>query len=312
MSEEDEKKRISERKREILEESLEQIKEELEEQLEEISEEMEDANQELKEEREEIIEQLHEAIEDLEDEKEDLLEEGVDLNEIEAYVDKMRNVILAGIRVKVERHMAKISRKANKFSEKAKKKMDKAERKAAKRINISVEPDMSEDWKDWAEGLGTSVSELVRKSMEFVKDNIGDIKKLEKMGEYLEELGGDIEKSLKESGIEDLGRNLKMKTKYPSSSPTPPPVPSPPIKVIITDADKDVIKKRIQGIIKLHKSIPIDKLALAMNKKVEDAEKIIYELAGEGLDGSLEEGVFKYTGDIDDVIERFDKMVDEM
>ena len=312
MSEEDEKKRLSERQRERLEENLEQIKEELEEQLEELSEEMEDANQELKEERQEIIEDLHDALTDLEDEKEDLLEEGVDLEEIEAYVDKMRNVILSGIRAKIERHMAKISRKASKFSEKAKKKMDKAERKAAKRINISVEPDMSEDWKDWAEGLGTSVSELVRKSMEFVKDNIGDLKKLDRMGDYFEELGGEIEKSLKESGIEDIGKNLKAKIKYPPSPPSPPSAPSPHIRVVISEIDKEAIKKRIQGIIKLHKSIPVDKLALAMSKNVEDAEKLIYELAGEGLDGTLENGIFKYTGDIDDVISRFDKKIDEM
>ena len=59
-------------------------------------------------------------------------------------------------------------------------------------------------------------------------------------------------------------------------------------------------------------AIPLNKLALAMNKKLEDAEKLIYYLAGEGLDGTLEEGVFKYTGDIEDVISRFDKVVDDM
>ncbi|GAH97864.1 unnamed protein product, partial [marine sediment metagenome] len=30
------------------------------------------------------------------------------------------------------------------------------------------------EWRDWSEELGSSVSELIRKSMRFVKDNIGD------------------------------------------------------------------------------------------------------------------------------------------
>jgi hypothetical protein len=210
----------------------------------------------------------------------------------------MRNEILTGLKTRVKKYRDKVLRTMNKASKKAQRKMDKAERKAARRINISVEPELSEDWKDWAEGLGTSVSELVRKSMEFVKDNIGDLKKLERMGDYFEQMGGDLEKTLKESGIEELGKNLKTKIKIDTGT--------------IQKEDKEAIKKRIQGIIKLHNAIPLDKLALAMNKKVEDAEKLIYELAGEGLDGSLEEGVFKYTGDIDDVIARFDKIIDEM
>jgi hypothetical protein len=298
MSDEDERKYISEEKREQLQERLEEIKEELEESLEEIKEEFEDASQELLDERKEIMEDLNDALNDLEDEKDELLEEGVDLSEVGEFVNKMRTEILIGLKARVKKYRDKVLKTMDKASKKAQRKMDKAERKAARRINISVEPELSEDWKDWAEGLGTSVSELVRKSMEFVKDNIGDLKKLERMGDYFEQMGGDLEKTIKESGIEDIGKDLRTKITIDTNS-------KPKI-------DKEAIKKRIQGIIKLHKSIPIDKLALAMNKKVEDAEKLIYELAGEGLDGTLEEGVFKYTGDIDDVILRFDKKIEEM
>ncbi len=165
-----------------------------------------------------------------------------------------------------------------------------------KRINISVQPEISEDWKDWAEGMGTSVSELVRKSMEFVKTNIGDLSKLERLGDVFENLGRDIEKEIKASGIENLGKKIKAK--------------------VIVDTDskvrKETIKKRIQGIIKLHRAIPIEKLALALNKSENDAEKLIYELAGEGLEGTLEEGVFKFTDDIETVITKFNEKIDNM
>ncbi|MFX1493930.1 MAG: hypothetical protein ACFFBZ_06575 [Promethearchaeota archaeon] len=165
-----------------------------------------------------------------------------------------------------------------------------------KRINISVQPEISEDWKDWAEDMGTSVSELVRKSMKFVKTNIGDLSKLERLGDVFENLGRNIEKEIKASGIENLGKNIKAK--------------------VIVDTDskvrKETIKKRIQGIIKLHRAIPIEKLALALNKSENDAEKLIYELAGEGLEGTLEEGVFKFTDDIETVITKFNEKIDNM
>ena len=68
---------------------------------------------------------------------------------------------------------------------------------------------MSEEWKDWAEGLGASVSELVRKSMKFVKNNIGDITKLEQFGRKMEKMGVNIEKAVKNSGIEKLGKKIE-------------------------------------------------------------------------------------------------------
>lgn len=290
--------RISEEEKENLRERLNEIQENLKEQLEDIKEEIDEKSQELKEEREEMKQELEDALEDLKDEEGELRSENVEIEEALKNINDLRKEQFEEFQRKFDKHKEKVSKEGRKFTEKAKKKMDKAERKAAKRINISVEPDMSDDWKDWAEDLGTSVSDLVRKSMEFVKDNIGDLKKLEKMGEYFDKMGGDIERTIKESGIENLGEKIKAKI------------------TVDTDShfknNKETIKKRIQGIIKLHKAIPLEKLALAMNKKVEDAEKLIYELAGEGLDGTLEEGIFKYTGDIDDVIARFDKKIDEM
>jgi predicted HicB family RNase H-like nuclease len=298
MSEGDKEKRLSEEEREQLQEKLDEIKEELKEQLEDISEEIDDINQELQDEREEIIEDLEDALEDLKEEEEEMLHDGVGLNEVLEYVDTLRNEIIAGIQTRIEKYKAKVSKVVNKVSEKARRRMESAEKKAAKRINISVEPELSEDWKNWAEGLGTSVSELVRKSMDFVKTNIGDLKKLEKMEEYFEKRGGDIENALRESGIKDIGKNLKAKITVDTNSGS--------------KIDKEAIKKRIQGIIKLHNAIPIDKLALALNKSVADAEKLIYELAGEGLDGTLEGRIFKYTGDMENVISKFNEKIDQM
>jgi predicted HicB family RNase H-like nuclease len=298
MLEGDKEKRLSEEEREQLQEKLDEIKEELKEQLEDISEEIDDINQELQDEREEIIEDLEDALEDLKEEEEEMLHDGVGLNEVLEYVDTLRNEIIAGIQTRIEKYKAKVSKVVNKVSEKARRRMESAEKKAAKRINISVEPELSEDWKNWAEGLGTSVSELVRKSMDFVKTNIGDLKKLEKMEEYFEKMGGDIENALRESGIKDIGKNLKAKITVDTNSGS--------------KIDKEAIKKRIQGIIKLHNAIPIDKLALALNKSVADAEKLIYELAGEGLDGTLEGRIFKYTGDMENVISKFNEKIDQM
>jgi ribosomal protein L9 len=95
--------------------------------------------------------------------------------------------------------------KSEQIKEKAERAREKAERlkEKAKRINISVSPEMSEEWKDWSKELGSSVSELVRKSMKFMKNNIGDLSKLEA-------IGGTIERAVKESGLEDLGEKIEF------------------------------------------------------------------------------------------------------
>jgi len=80
----------------------------------------------------------------------------------------------------------------------------------------------------------------------------------------------------------------------------------------LEEVDKERIKKRIQGLIKLQKSIPIDKLSQALNISEAEAENLIYELAAEGIGGSLEEGVFKFTNDPDEVISKLFKIIDKM
>jgi hypothetical protein len=206
----------------------------------------------------------------------------------------------------LEERIAELKSRAAESRDRAKKAQEKA-----KRINIYVDPEMSDEWREWSEKLGSSVSELVRKSMQFVKENIGDVAKLEKLGDIIEktvdetgieDLGDQIEKSLKEAGIDGSINLGKRRGKVVVSNVRKP----------TSTEDKERIKKRITGLVKLHKSIPIDKLAQALNKSDEFAENVIYELAAEGIDGDLDEGVFKYTGEIDDVLNVLFKLIDRL
>ncbi|MFX1327827.1 MAG: hypothetical protein ACFE91_06755 [Promethearchaeota archaeon] len=183
-----------------------------------------------------------------------------------------------------------------KFEEKARKKAEKKKRKAA-RINISVDPELSEEWRDWAEGIGASVSELVRKSMKFVKNNIGDISKLENLGE-------SIEKAVKDSGIEELGKKIEKKYGKRADNKI--------MMAINAESKKERIKKRVSGLVKLYNSLPIDKLAQALGRTDPEAENLVYELVADGIEGVLEEGVFKFTSSSEEVISKLNKLIDKI
>ena len=136
--------------------------------------------------------------------------------------------------------------------------------------------------------------------MQFVKENIGDIEKLEQLGEIIErtadetgidDLGDQIEKGLREAGIKG---SIHLNSRGKKSAK---------VKVDqVSEEDSERMRKRIRGLIKLHKNIPIDKLAQALDKSEDYAENLIYELAAEGVEGELDEGVFKFKGDIDEVL----------
>ncbi|MHA1914318.1 MAG: hypothetical protein ACW97V_08135, partial [Promethearchaeota archaeon] len=78
------------------------------------------------------------------------------------------------------------------------------------------------------------------------------------------------------------------------------------------EAEKARIIKRVNGLIKLHNSLPIDKLAQAMGKSIEEAENLIYELAAEGVEGTLEGGVFKFTSTPEEVISKLNELINKM
>ncbi len=277
---------------------LEDIKEDLFEELTDLHEDLKDEIEDLKDSKDDVKQELIEELQDLEDERKYLLREiGDTAKELETLgEDAKEQVNRAG--ENLEQIRSKMEKQKEKYLNKMRKKLEKAQKKAAKRINISVDEDTSEEWRDWSEELGSSVSELIRKSMRFVKDNIGDLSKLDEMGE-------SIERAVRESGIEDLGEKIEREFKGKKIKPK--------IKINLTASDdKDRIKKRVRGLIKLQNSLPIDKLAQALNRANEDAENLIYELVDEGIEGTLEESVFKFTSAPEDVITKINELIDKM
>jgi len=294
----DKDKQEIEKLREKLRYELEDVKDDLMEELADIHEDFEDEIEDLKDAKDDIKQELVEELQDLQDERKYLLREIGDMAlELETLGEDAKEQIESASE-KLEQVRNRTEKQKEKYHDRIRKKLEKAQKKAAKRINISVDEDTSDEWRNWSEELGSSVSELIRKSMKFVKDNIGDLSKLE-------EIGDDIERAVKESGIEDLGEKLEREFKGKRSKPK--------IKIDLSiSSDKDRIKKRVRGLIKLQKSLPIVKLAQALNRANKDAENLIYELVDEGIEGSLEEGVFKFTSAPDDVITKINELIDKM
>ena len=276
------------------------IRDELIDELENINDNLKDIMEDLEEEADDIKEDLKDDLDDLVEERNSLLEELGDIKgELEHYGDDAKEQI-AKAKEKLESLKGKIEGHEAKFDKKIRKRVE----KAVKRINISVNPEMSEEWKDWADSLGASVSELVRKSMKFVKNNIGDIAKLEAWGKKMEKVGKDIEKAVNKSEINNLGKQLEKKYRNKKIDPK--------IKSQFSQTDKERIRKRLQGLIKLQKSIPIEKLSQTLNIPSGEAENLIYELAAEGIEGELEDGIFKFTSTPEAVLSKLFEIVDKM
>ncbi len=118
-------------------------------------------------------------------------------------------------------------------------------------------------------------------------------KNLDRWAHKMERLGRKIERAVKESGLEELGDTFEC---YFRS----------------TIADKEQLKKRVSGLIKVQKALPIRKLAEALNITDEAAENLIYELVADGIEGSLEESVFKFTSTPEEVISKLHDLIDKM
>ncbi|MHA1729324.1 MAG: hypothetical protein ACTSWY_11410 [Promethearchaeota archaeon] len=109
------------------------------------------------------------------------------------------------------------------------------------------------------------------------------------IGESLQELG-----KMNDIKIERMGEKFEE--------------PKEKIKV-----DKERLKKRVKGLIKIQGSIPIDKLAIALKKSEEFAENLIYELASEeGVEGTIEDGVFKFSSNQEKIISILENLMDNM
>ncbi|MBY8981081.1 MAG: hypothetical protein KGD72_11875 [Candidatus Lokiarchaeota archaeon] len=296
----DRENRDIERIKEKIKWELEDIKDDLKEELEDLHEDFADEIEDLRDTKEEIKEELLEELEDLQDERDYILREIEDTKDEIDEIKENESERIKEAEEKLERIKDKMEKHREKYLDKIQKKIDKARKKVAKRINISVDSDTSDEWRDWSEELGSSVSELIRRSMKFVKNNIGDLSKLEEFGE-------SIERAVKESRIEDLADEIEREVGGKKKKPK--------IKIDLStssSSNTDRIKKRVRGLIKLQKSLPVDKFAQALNKAKEDAENLIYELVDEGIEGSLEEGIFKFTSTPEEVISKLDELIDKM
>lgn len=190
------------------------------------------------------------------------------------------------------------------MSEEEKDEDKKQEKEGPKRINVSAPPETIFEWKDLADEINTSVSELLRSSVKGIKPilkNLKSLKDLENLEEDLEQWGTNLEKSIKESGIAELEERIESEMGgIPKGEPKG------------TKSNKEVKKKRIKGLIKLQKDIPIPKLAQVLEIPEEEAENLIYELVAEGLEGTLEDNVFKFSGAPEDIIEMFHAKIERM
>ncbi len=173
------------------------------------------------------------------------------------------------------------------------------------RINVSLPKAKKDEWKNLSAQLSTSVSQLIRNAMDKFEKGMENIDSLEILGEKLDRMGADIEEMVKKSGLEDLGEKVEQQFNQSKKKPV--------LKEQISiEVDKDRIKKLVQGLITIQKNLPLDKFSQALNKSEVVAENLIYELAAEGIDGTLENGVFKFTDNPEKVISSLFDLIDKM
>lgn len=209
------------------------------------------------------------------------------------------------------------------------------DREAAKkvRINFTLPENMKDDWQDLASDLSTSVSAMIREAMSLytgeLKNAGGDLERgLTKFGAKMEQVGRKVEDYVEGSmdkrydpetgelkSIKFKGKEIFVKPEIPPipsvNIPVPPVVPPSPFGKS-DQAEKDRMKKRVTGLIRIQKAIPIPKLAQSLNISDEEAENIIYEIVAEGIEGAMKGDTFKFTSDIDDVIKSVHTIIDRM
>jgi len=190
------------------------------------------------------------------------------------------------------------------------------EREKMVRINFTLPNDMKTSWKDLADDLGISISELVRKSVDTFEASMKKpgkfIDKIEAFGTEMDKMGRDIEQAYYNKYEKPPSPPPAAKP-FPTATPFTVPTPTGIQKTSeFSSEEKERIKNRVKGLIKLQKSIPIDKLAQIFNKPPEYAENIIYELVAESVEGDLHEGVFKFKGNDEIVIEKLYNLIDRL
>lgn len=202
-------------------------------------------------------------------------------------LDKAKN---AGEKAHSRANIAAIKANAAESKEKGKK----------VRINFTLPEDMKQSWKGLADDLNISISQMIRTAMDTFEKNIDNLGELGDLGDIR------IEKRKKKKGnfsdlesrIERWGDKLekKFEDKFEKSGK------SGQAGIQYNEEDREKLKKRIKGFIKINQSIPVDKFAQILNCSIAEAENLIYELAAEDIDGFMEKGVFRYESSTEDVI----------
>ncbi|WP_457559364.1 ribbon-helix-helix protein, CopG family [Candidatus Harpocratesius sp.] len=208
------------------------------------------------------------------------------------------------------------------------------ERNKKVRINFTLPENMKDDWKQLADELGISVSEMIRDAMEEFKQGMKSLegldKDLGKMGKKLGKFGKKMSKFVEEQiqnsypyssttrrSESNFAVNDPKSSNYNANMSSPGQSRRSSTEKTYSDGrlsiqEKERLKKRITGLIRIQNGIPIDKLAQALKQTPEDAENLIYELVAEGIDGKLESDVFKYKSKPEEVIETFHRLIDRM
>jgi hypothetical protein len=143
------------------------------------------------------------------------------------------------------------------------------------RINLILPKYMKNEWLDLAGELDLSLSQLIRSAVEKFQGGI------------------------------ETPESTAMKVDLSEKSP---------VAVNGKNPDKNLMKKRIRGLIKLQKNrLPLGKLALVLEKPRDFVEVMIYELAAEQIvDGDIKEDVFEFTNDPNEIITILCTMIDKM
>ena len=181
------------------------------------------------------------------------------------------------------------------------------ERSKKVRINFTLPETMKHDWKDLADELSISVSQLVRNAMGVYESSIKNIplkdmeRKIEKFGEDLEERIETYVNSPEPARYDaETGERIRKQPKTKRTG-------------TISQEEREKMKRRVTGLIRLQKSLPIPKLAKALNITEDAAENLIYELAADGIDGTLDEGEFKFSkSEMDNVVKCMCDQIDKM
>jgi hypothetical protein len=193
----------------------------------------------------------------------------------------------------------------------------------------SIPKDDVEDFEKITRDLTDSVSQLVGSITKSIKPSLKGLLKLGSIGKKFEKFGEEIEKAIQESGLEDLGRNLEV-TLQAQGDQKPRTEEEGEEKIHIhkhdltdipvregnedtqTKVSKEKIKKRIRGLVKLKNSVDPEKLAQILGIEYGKAEKLVYELAAQDIEGTLEGNVFKIEKDPEQVISFLNEKIETL